>query len=56
MFLFLLWWLVDDHLAEALNAPGLGQLPLWVIFILSVAISMSMSPKFQYIGGRWKRK
>ena len=28
MWLFLLWWCVDDHLASAMNAPGLGELPI----------------------------
>lgn len=30
MWLFLLWWLVDDHIAAALDAPGVGELPIWV--------------------------
>ena len=34
MWMFLLWWLVDDHLAAALNTPGLGHLPIWVPFII----------------------
>ena len=37
MFLFLLWWCVDDHLAAALEAPGIGTLPIWVPLILSLA-------------------
>lgn len=56
MLLFFLWWLVDDHLAAALNAPGLGTLPIWVPAILSLAFSWSMSPKFKYVGGRWKKR
>ena len=43
MWLFLLWWCVDDHLATALNTPGLGELPLWVPFILSLAFSFTFS-------------
>ncbi|MEC7290833.1 MAG: hypothetical protein VXW22_12160, partial [Pseudomonadota bacterium] len=43
MWLFLLWWCVDDHLASALNAPGLGTLPLWVPLILSRAFSFTVS-------------
>jgi hypothetical protein len=26
-----LWWTFDDHLAAALNMPGLGELPFWVV-------------------------
>ena len=26
---------VDDHLAAALNAPGLGTLPIWVPLIIA---------------------
>jgi hypothetical protein len=26
----LLWYCFDDHLADALGAPGLGHLPWWV--------------------------
>jgi len=43
MWLFLLWWCVDDHLARAMNAPGLGELPLWVPLILSIAFSFTFS-------------
>ena len=43
MWLFLLWWCVDDHLATAMNAPGLGELPLWVPLILSLAFSFTFS-------------
>ncbi len=43
MWLFLLWWCVDDTLAAALEAPGLGELPIWVPAILSLAFSMSFA-------------
>ncbi len=43
MWLFLLWWCVDDHLASAMNAPGLGELPIWVPLILSLAFSFTFS-------------
>ena len=42
MWLFVFWWCVDDHLAAAMNAPGLGELPLWVPLILSFAFSWSL--------------
>ncbi len=42
MFLLLLWWCVDDHLAAALETPGLGSLPLWVPLILSFAFSFTL--------------
>ena len=43
MWLFLLWWTFDDHLAEALETPGLGELPLWVLALASIALSMTLS-------------
>jgi hypothetical protein len=43
MWLFLLWWCVDDHLAAAIEAPGLGELPIWVPLILSLAFMTSVS-------------
>lgn len=43
MWMFLLWWAVDDHLAAALNAPGLGHLPIWVPFIIAIAFSTTLS-------------
>ena len=43
MWMFLLWWAVDDHLAEALGAPGLGHLPIWVPFIIAIAFSQTLS-------------
>jgi hypothetical protein len=36
--LFLLWWCVDDTLAAALNMPGLGSLPWWVVLLLTFCI------------------
>lgn len=41
MWLWLLWWCVDDHLAAAFGAPGLGELPIWVPLILSLAIAFT---------------
>ena len=41
--MFLLWWCVDDHLAEALQAPGLGTLPIWVPLIIGLAFSTTVS-------------
>ncbi|MEQ1707762.1 MAG: hypothetical protein ABL864_05470 [Terricaulis sp.] len=43
MWMFLLWWAVDDHLAAALGAPGLGHLPIWVPFIIAIAFSTTLS-------------
>lgn len=43
MWMFLLWWCVDDHLAEALGAPGLGTLPIWVPLIIAFAFSTTVS-------------
>lgn len=43
MWMFLLWWLVDDHLAEALDTPGLGHLPIWVPFIIAIAFSTTLN-------------
>lgn len=43
MWLGLLWWLFDDHLAEALGTPGLGELPIWVPFLIGFAFSFTIS-------------
>lgn len=43
MWLFLFWWCVDDHIAEAMGAPGLGELPIWVPLILSLAFAFTFS-------------
>jgi hypothetical protein len=42
MWLWLLWWCVDDHIAKATGAPGIGELPIWVPLILSLAFSVSL--------------
>lgn len=39
MALFLLWWTFDDHLAAALETPGLGELPWWVVLLMGLALS-----------------
>ncbi|MBG7616487.1 hypothetical protein IWC96_14510 [Brevundimonas sp. BAL450] len=38
MILFLLWWCFDDHLAAAVGAPGLGELPWWVVLLIGVVL------------------
>ena len=43
MWLFVLWWCVDDHIAEALGAPGVGELPLWVPLLIGLAFSFTLS-------------
>jgi len=43
MWIFLLWWLVDDHIAAALEAPGIGELPIWVPLIIGIAFSFTFS-------------
>jgi hypothetical protein len=43
MWLFLLWWCVDDHIAAALDAPRLGSLPIWVPLIIGLAFSTTVS-------------
>jgi Na+(H+)/acetate symporter ActP len=43
MWMFVLWWAVDDHLAAALETPGLGHLPIWVPFIIAIAFSTTLS-------------
>jgi hypothetical protein len=43
MWMFLLWWAVDDHLATALNAPGLGHLPIWVPLLIAIAFSTTVN-------------
>ena len=43
MWLFLLWWCVDDHLAAAFGQPGIGSLPIWVPLILAIAFSTTVN-------------
>ncbi len=43
MWMFLLWWCVDDHLAAALETPGLGMLPIWVPAIIALAFSTTVN-------------
>lgn len=43
MWLFLLWWCVDDHIAEALKEPGVGALPWWVPLLIGLAFSFTIS-------------
>lgn len=43
MWLFVLWWCVDDTLAHALELPGLGTLPIWAPLILSLAFSFTFT-------------
>ncbi|MEM9571870.1 MAG: hypothetical protein AAF996_10405 [Pseudomonadota bacterium] len=50
MWLFLLWWCVDDHIAQAFETPGLGELPLWVPLILSLAFSFTFSQSAKRAG------
>jgi len=39
MWIFILWWAFDDHLAAAISQPGLGELPIWVPLLFSLAFS-----------------
>lgn len=48
MWMFLLWWAVDDHLAAALNAPGLGHLPIWVPLLIAIAFSTTLNLDRRY--------
>lgn len=43
MGLFVFWWTFDDHLAVALGMPGVGEIPLWVMLLLSFALSGTFS-------------
>ena len=43
MWFFVLWWTFDDHLAAAMEMPGLGELPWWVPLLISLAITTSVS-------------
>lgn len=36
IWLFGLWWTFDDHLAAALNNPGLGHIDWWVILLIAL--------------------
>jgi hypothetical protein len=43
MALFVLWWCFDDHLAKALDTPGLGHLPIWVVALMALSITMTVN-------------
>lgn len=43
MLLFFLWWCFDDHLAAALETPGLGELPIWVPLLAAIGLSTTIS-------------
>jgi hypothetical protein len=43
MWLFAIWWCVDDHLAEALALPGLGKLEWWIPLLIAIAFSSTLS-------------
>jgi hypothetical protein len=38
MWLFLLWWCVDDHLAQLLGRPELGHLPWWFVLVIAAML------------------
>ena len=42
MWLWLLWWCVDDHIPKAAGEPGIGELPIWLPLILSLAFYFSL--------------
>ncbi|MBU4063635.1 hypothetical protein [Hyphomonas sp.] len=46
MWLWIFWWCVDDHIAKAAGAPGIGALPIWVPLILSLAFAFSLDGAF----------
>ncbi len=52
MWLWLLWWCVDDHIAEAVGAPGLGELPIWVPLILSLAFAFTLDSSMKKVRKR----
>lgn len=43
MWFWIFWWAFDDHLAAALNAPGLGALPIWVPLLIGAAFATTVS-------------
>lgn len=52
MMLWALWWTFDDHLAEALGTPGLGQLPIWVPFLMALALSLQIGVSTSNLSNR----
>ena len=42
MWMFSLWWCVDDHLATAFGAPGLGVLPIWVPLLMALGFATTV--------------
>ncbi|MEM9840686.1 MAG: hypothetical protein AAF830_16235 [Pseudomonadota bacterium] len=51
MWFGLLWWCFDDNLAAALEKPGLGELPIWVPFLIGIAFSTTVN-----VSQKWKEK
>jgi len=47
--LWAFWWSFDDNLAAAMDMPGLGQLPIWVPFLVALGLSFQLS-----VGARTK--
>lgn len=41
--LWAFWWSFDDHLAAAMNMPGLGELPIWVPFLVALGLSFQLT-------------
>ena len=40
MWLWAFWWCFDDTLTAHLGIPALGNVPFWVMFLLSMALSV----------------
>lgn len=45
MVFFLLWWCFDDHLAAAVGCPGLGELDIWVVALMGLALDLRLELK-----------
>ena len=40
MLLWVFWFCFDDALAAHLGVPALGTMPFWVVFLLSMGLSV----------------
>lgn len=36
-WIWVYWWCFDDHLAASLGVSGLGNVPFWVLLLISLS-------------------
>ena len=43
MFLFIIWYFVDDYLASHFNNPAIGEIEWWVVLLISAGINAGIT-------------